>query len=70
MRLLVLVFLVGMVFPAALIHSTPFSHTLNLGDEAPDFELADQNGTKVRLSSFRDSKNVVLAFYVLAFTGG
>ena len=41
-----------------------------VGDEAPDFELVDQEGEKVRLSSFRGRKKVVLAFYVLAFTGG
>ena len=43
---------------------------LKVGDRAPDFELTDTEGQKVRLSDFRDKKNVVLAFYVLAFTGG
>lgn len=38
------------------------------GDEAPDFELPDQHGTPVRLSSFRGRKNVVLVFYPLAFS--
>src|SRR6201992_3513975 len=38
------------------------------GDEAPDFELPDQHGTPVKLSSFRGSKNVVLVFYPLAFS--
>jgi thioredoxin-dependent peroxiredoxin len=33
-----------------------------VGDTAPDFELNDQNGTPVRLSSFR-GKTVVLYFY-------
>ena len=37
---------------------------------APDFELTDTEGQTVRLSDFRGKKNVVLAFYVLAFTGG
>ncbi len=46
------------------------STTLKLGDPAPDFEVPDQNGKKVRLSDFKGKKNVVLAFYVLAFTGG
>ncbi len=41
-----------------------------IGDEAPDFELTDHNGETVRLSQFRGSKNVIVAFYVLAFTGG
>jgi len=44
--------------------------TLNVGDKAPDFTLPDQNGKKVILSEFLGKKNVVLAFYVLAFTGG
>jgi len=39
------------------------------GQEAPDFELKDQHGEPVRLSSFRGSKNVVLVFYPLAFSG-
>jgi peroxiredoxin len=44
--------------------------TLSVGDKAPDFTLPDQNGKKVKLSDFLGKKNVVLAFYVLAFTGG
>ena len=43
---------------------------LKVGDKAPDFTLPDQNGHPVTLSSFQGKKNVVLAFYVLAFTGG
>ena len=43
---------------------------LKVGDRAPDFELTDTEGQKVHLSDFRGKKNVVLAFYVLAFTGG
>ena len=42
---------------------------VQLGDEAPDFELRDQHGQPVRLSSFRGRKNVVLVFYPLAFSG-
>ena len=43
---------------------------LKVGDKAPDFTLPDQNGKKVKLSDFLGKKNVVVAFYVLAFTGG
>jgi len=43
---------------------------LNVGDKAPDFTLPDQSGQSVKLSDFLGKKNVVLAFYVLAFTGG
>jgi len=44
--------------------------SLAVGDRAPDFALPDQEGKVVKLSDFRGKKNVVLAFYVLAFTGG
>ncbi len=43
---------------------------LKVGDQAPDFTLTDTAGQPVKLSDFRGKKNVVLAFYVLAFTGG
>jgi peroxiredoxin len=42
---------------------------VEIGEQAPDFELTDQHGTPVRLSGFRGSKNVVLVFYPLAFSG-
>jgi len=47
----------------------PATH-LKVGMAAPDFELTDTAGKKVKLSDFKSKKNVVLAFYVLAFTGG
>ena len=42
---------------------------VEVGDQAPDFELRDQHGTPVRLSGFQGAKNVVLVFYPLAFSG-
>lgn len=42
---------------------------VEVGDHAPDFELKDQHGSTVRLSGFEGSKNVVLVFYPLAFSG-
>lgn len=42
---------------------------VEVGQEAPDFELKDQHGEPVRLSSLRGNKNVVLLFYPLAFSG-
>lgn len=49
--------------------AAPQTH-LKVGDPAPDFTLTDTNGEAVKLSDFRGKRNVVLAFYVLAFTGG
>ena len=43
--------------------------TLIIGDEAPDFELPNQNGEPIRLSDFRGKKAVVVVFYPLSFTG-
>jgi AhpC/TSA family len=44
--------------------------TLKPGDMAPDFTLLDNHWNSVHLGDFRGKKNVVLAFYVLAFTEG
>jgi cytochrome oxidase Cu insertion factor (SCO1/SenC/PrrC family) len=49
---------------------TPPKTHLKVGQPAPDFTLTDTTGKPVKLSDFRGKKNVVLAFYVLAFTGG
>jgi len=43
---------------------------LKVGDPAPDFTLMDTDRQPVKLSSFKGKKNVVLAFYVFAFTDG
>lgn len=47
--------------------------TVPVGAAAPDFELVDQHGTPVRLSSFRGAReaggrNVVLVFYPWSFS--
>ena len=44
-----------------------------VGDVAPDFKLQYFNGSELKevsLSQYRGQKNVVLAFYICAFTGG
>ncbi len=43
--------------------------SLTIGQAAPDFEVNNQNGEKVSLSSFKGEKNVVLLFYPFSFTG-
>lgn len=42
---------------------------IEIGQEAPDFELKDQSGETVKLSSFRGDKAVALVFYPFTFTG-
>jgi peroxiredoxin len=42
---------------------------IDVGAQAPDFTLKDQNNQQVRLADFRGRKHVLLVFYPLAFTG-
>ena len=52
---------------------TPPPPAVKIGEMAPDFTLKyfDGAGLKdVSLHDFRGKKNVVLAFYIFAFTGG
>lgn len=42
---------------------------IEVGTEAPDFVLKDQNNQEVRLSDLRGRRTVLLVFYPLAFTG-
>jgi AhpC/TSA family protein len=44
--------------------------TVKVGDMAPDFTLLDTHRNQVSLHDFRSKKNVALAFYIFAFTGG
>ena len=63
--------------PAPAKTAPPAPHTsLKVGQAAPDFNLAstavgpDGKSLRFKLSDFKGKKNVVLAIYVLAFTGG
>ena len=40
-----------------------------VGMQAPDFTVRDQNNQQVTLSSFRGERNVLLVFYPFAFSG-
>ena len=42
---------------------------LEVGTQAPEFTLKDQNNQEVSLSDYRGKKNVLIVFYPLAFTG-
>ena len=62
--------------PARPAAPAPPKTHLKVGDAAPDFTLpstivgADNRSVRYKLSDLKGKKNVVLAFYVLAFTGG
>jgi peroxiredoxin len=46
---------------------------IKVGDVAPDFTLLEYDGHSVKpvsLHDFKGKKNVALAFFVFAFTGG
>jgi len=51
----------------------PPKTTLKAGDDAPDFTISARSNTSgkdIKLSDFRGRKNVILAFFPAAFTGG
>ena len=72
MKKTILYLIFMLAFAAAAFAQTPQTPQtkLKVGDIAPDFKLKDTDGKDVKLSDFKGKKNVVLAFYVLAFTGG
>ena len=41
---------------------------VEVGDKAPDFELASTKDGKFKLSGLAGKKNVIIQFYVLDFT--
>ena len=49
--------------------STQLQNSPQVGDIAPEFTAASTSGKDVSLSSFRGNRNVLLAFFPLAFTG-
>jgi cytochrome oxidase Cu insertion factor (SCO1/SenC/PrrC family) len=71
-----LILLLGLVGPltsagtAAAQEDAIAKTNLKVGDVAPDFTLLSDKWGQVKLSDYRGKKNVILAFYVLAFTGG
>lgn len=70
-RLLLSLVAVAVLSVTALAQQpTPPKTNLKVGDPAPDFSLRATDGKTYKLSDFKGKKNVVLAIYVLAFTGG
>jgi len=59
-----------LVFPVlTLVATAPSVSAVEVGEQAPDFELRSTMGGKLKLSSLR-GKNVLIQFYVLDFTPG
>jgi cytochrome oxidase Cu insertion factor (SCO1/SenC/PrrC family) len=74
-RVTVLLFTLLLAVSAFAQEAKPAPEPLKLkvGDMAPDFTLINYDGTGVKpvsLHDFKGKKNVALAFYVFAFTGG
>ena len=76
-KLLVALFLAGIFVALPLCQAAPkeeASAMPKVGDLAPDFTLKYFDGTwppkEIKLSDYRGKKQVALAFYVFAFTGG
>lgn len=55
---------------SAQTKTPPPDPKIKVGDVAPDFTLTNTDGKPVSLHDFKGKKNVALAFYVFAFTGG
>ena len=75
-KLLVVLALLGAFVSQPLLHAAPKEEAPampKVGDLAPDFSLnyVDSTGMhNVKLSQYRGKQQVVVAFYVFAFTGG
>lgn len=70
MRVFASLLLLVVLSAAALAQQAPPKTNLKVGDKAPEFTLRATDGKVYKLSDFKGKKNVVLAIYVLAFTGG
>jgi AhpC/TSA family len=69
----VLIIMIGFVSRTVVAQAPAEAPKLKVGDTAPDFTLQYFDGhddKDVKLSDYRGKKNVVLAFYIFAFTGG
>ena len=75
-RLMGILLLTALMAVASLgqeVKKAPEPLKIKVGDMAPDFTLLAYDGTKtapISLHDFKGKKQVALAFYVFAFTGG
>jgi len=63
----------GLAAVTACAQTVPPKTNLKVGDQAPDFTVsarANSSGKEIKLSDFRGVKNVILAFFPAAFSGG
>ena len=58
----------ALVLALALAGLPGLAAALEVGEKAPDFELASTQDGKFKLSDLAGKKNVVIQFYVLDFT--
>lgn len=61
-------FIPAIVLALALAGLPGLSAALEVGDKAPDFELASTQAGKFKLSGMAGKKNVIIQFYVIDFT--
>jgi cytochrome oxidase Cu insertion factor (SCO1/SenC/PrrC family) len=60
--------LAGIALGSSALLSGGAALALEVGDKAPDFALAASTGKDIKLADFAGKKNVVLFFYIGAFT--
>ncbi len=69
MRRVLRVFSIATLLASGLATGTAWADELKVGDKAPDFTLPGTDGKTYTLSQLK-GKNVVLAWFPKAFTGG
>lgn len=58
----------GLLGVAALFAAPAQAQALKVGDKAPDFSVISSTGKPVALGDYIGKKNVVVFFYIAAFT--
>ncbi len=59
---------IALLGSAALFAGAAAAQTLKVGDKAPAFSVISTTGKPVALADYAGKKNVVLFFYIAAFT--
>jgi peroxiredoxin Q/BCP len=62
--------LLSMAFAFSTFSGNTMAKELNVGDDAPEFELKGSDGETYQLADFKDKQVVVIAWFPKAFTGG